>query len=66
MFFSVHPDEIARAKAACAGCPARRACLRLAVERAEPCGVWGGELLQHGVPVAAPPKRGRPRRSAAA
>ncbi len=60
LYFSPHPDEIARAKAACAGCPVRPACLRLAVERLEPCGVWGGELLRDGVPIAAPPKRGRP------
>ena len=32
----------ADAKAACALCPVRTDCLRLAVERNEPVGIWGG------------------------
>lgn len=32
----------ARAKAACAVCPVREACLLSAVQRNEPAGIWGG------------------------
>jgi pyruvate/2-oxoglutarate dehydrogenase complex dihydrolipoamide acyltransferase (E2) component len=32
----------ARAKAACAGCEVREACLLAAVDRNEPAGIWGG------------------------
>lgn len=66
LYFSIHLDEIARAKAACSGCPVRPACLHGAMERGEPCGVWGGELLEHGTPIAAPRRPGRPRKVAVA
>lgn len=60
LFFSDDPVDIARAKAICRRCDRRDACLGAALSRAEPAGVWGGELLNGGVVVA--PKRpcGRP------
>jgi WhiB family redox-sensing transcriptional regulator len=39
----------------------RLACLAGALERGEPWGVWGGELLQNGVITAGKRPRGRPR-----
>jgi WhiB family redox-sensing transcriptional regulator len=35
-------QDRAEAKAICAGCPVRDACLRFALERGEDTGVWGG------------------------
>jgi WhiB family redox-sensing transcriptional regulator len=45
--------------------PIRRACLSAALERAEPWGVWGGEILERGSIVSRKRPRGRPRRLAA-
>jgi WhiB family transcriptional regulator, redox-sensing transcriptional regulator len=50
----------------CAKCPLRSNCLREALDREEPWGVWGGELLLNGRivtskrPCGRPPKRPRP------
>jgi len=60
LFFSESLDDIARAKAFCAGCVVREACLASAVARREPWGVWGGELLVNGKVIANKRKRGRP------
>lgn len=66
LFFSDHVLDIARAKAICAKCVHRERCLSDALERQEPWGVWGGELLSQGRIVAVkrpcgrPPKRPRP------
>jgi WhiB family transcriptional regulator, redox-sensing transcriptional regulator len=60
LFFSEDLSEIARAKAICANCPVRGSCLDAAVERREPWGVWGGELLMNGKVLAARRRRGRP------
>jgi len=66
LFFSDHVLDIARAKAICARCGLRESCLRDALDREEPWGVWGGELLSMGRIVAnkrpggRPPKRPRP------
>ena len=66
LFFSDHLLDIARAKAICAKCALRSTCLSEALEREEPWGVWGGELLSGGRIVAnkrpggRPPKRPRP------
>ena len=60
LFFSEQLDDIARAKAFCAGCPVREACLSAAVTRREPWGVWGGELLVNGKIIANKRRRGRP------
>lgn len=60
LFFSDEPLDIARAKAICARCTEAGACLSSALERAEPWGVWGGELLDGGRIVAVKRPRGRP------
>jgi WhiB family redox-sensing transcriptional regulator len=60
MFFSDDEFDIARAKAICARCGLRRACLSGALERREAYGVWGGELLVDGAVVAVKRGRGRP------
>jgi WhiB family redox-sensing transcriptional regulator len=65
LWFSDVPDEIDRARDLCAGCPMRRECLRGALDRAETCGVWGGELFMGGSPVPSPKRNGRPRKDAA-
>jgi WhiB family transcriptional regulator, redox-sensing transcriptional regulator len=63
LFFAESPADIARAKELCRGCPAAAACLAGALDRAEPWGVWGGELVLRGVVVASKRGRGRPRGS---
>lgn len=66
LFFSDHVLDIARAKAICAKCALAESCLADAIDREEPWGVWGGELLSMGRIVAnkrpggRPPKRPRP------
>ena len=66
LFFSDHVLDIARAKAICAKCALAESCLDEALEREEPWGVWGGELLSggrivaHKRPGGRPPKRPRP------
>ena len=66
LFFSDHVIDIARAKAICNKCPLRVECLAGALEREEPWGVWGGELIAagrlvaHKRPCGRPPKRPRP------
>jgi WhiB family transcriptional regulator, redox-sensing transcriptional regulator len=66
LFFADDPGSIARAKGLCAGCQVRAACLDGALHRGEPWGVWGGELVLHGVVVGAKRRRGRPRKPAIA
>ena len=65
LFFAERPDDLERAKALCVGCPVRLACLAAALERAEPWGVWGGEIFDQGVVIARKRPRGRPRKVAA-
>lgn len=66
LFFSDHVADIARAKAMCDLCPLKFECLAGALEREEPWGVWGGELLSGGRivankrPCGRPPKNPRP------
>ncbi len=43
-------------------CPIRRECLNAALERQEPWGVWGGEILDRGTVIARKRPRGRPRK----
>jgi WhiB family redox-sensing transcriptional regulator len=62
LFFADSPQHVEQAKAMCQGCRARLACLAGALERREPSGVWGGELLMRGVIVPGKRPRGRPRR----
>jgi len=60
LFFSEQIDDIARAKAVCARCPMIEPCLRGALARREPWGVWGGQLFLNGKILAQKRKRGRP------
>jgi WhiB family transcriptional regulator, redox-sensing transcriptional regulator len=60
LFFSEQLDDIARAKQFCRGCEVRDDCLEAALNRREPWGVWGGELLANGKVLAQKRKRGRP------
>ena len=62
LFFSDDNVDIARAKAICARCSLRTSCLEEALERLEPWGVWGGELIDNGRIVADRRPRGRPSR----
>ncbi|MCA1004703.1 WhiB family transcriptional regulator [Rhodococcus hoagii] len=64
LWFSPVPADLERAKRQCGGCPIRSRCLAEALERAEPWGVWGGEILHRGVVVARKRLRGRPRSTA--
>jgi WhiB family redox-sensing transcriptional regulator len=63
LFFAESPEDVEQAKALCRGCRARTACLAGALERSEPWGVWGGELLMCGAIVPRKRPRGRPRKS---
>lgn len=66
LWFADSPADLERAKALCADCPVRAQCLSAALERAEPWGVWGGEILDRGSIVGCKRSRGRPRKDAAA
>ncbi|MDS1272552.1 WhiB family transcriptional regulator [Lipingzhangella sp. LS1_29] len=63
LFFAEAPTDIEAAKTLCADCPVRQQCLTGALERREPWGVWGGELLVSGQVVARKRPRGRPRKN---
>jgi WhiB family redox-sensing transcriptional regulator len=63
LFFAESPEDVEQAKAMCRGCRARLACLTGALERREPWGVWGGELLLRGTIVPRKRPRGRPRKT---
>ena len=54
--------DVEAAKALCVPCPLREACLAGALERREPWGVWGGQLVVAGVVVPRKRPRGRPRK----
>lgn len=66
LWFAEAPAELERAKVLCGGCPIRLQCLAGALERAEPWGVWGGEILAGGAVLARKRPRGRPRKGDAA
>jgi WhiB family redox-sensing transcriptional regulator len=63
LFFAESPADVETAKALCVSCPLRARCLAEALERREPWGVWGGELVVHGVVVPRKRPRGRPRKT---
>lgn len=59
LWFAEQPRDVELAKRHCQPCPVRQRCLAGALGRAEPWGVWGGEILLKGTVV--PTKRGRGR-----
>lgn len=65
LWFSNVPAELNLAKAYCRGCPNRQSCLAGAIERAEPAGVWGGEIFERGQIIEFKRPRGRPRKNPA-
>ncbi|OKH80701.1 transcription factor WhiB [Mycobacterium sp. ST-F2] len=66
MWFADSPTQLEQAKALCADCPIRLQCLNEALEREEPWGVWGGEILERGAVIARKRPRGRPRKDVVA
>lgn len=66
LWFAELPAEVEHAKELCGPCPFRVQCLDGAVQRGEPWGVWGGQLLLEGRVVPRKRPRGRPRKSEAA
>lgn len=63
LWFAELPEEVEQAKGLCLDCPLREACLAGALERREPWGVWGGQLVLQGVVVPRKRPRGRPRKN---
>jgi WhiB family redox-sensing transcriptional regulator len=66
LWFAESPADVEFAKALCGACPVRIECLAGALNRAEPWGVWGGELFVQGTIVARKRPRGRPRKNSVA
>ncbi len=66
LWFAESPADVEAAKALCGPCPFREACLSGALERSEPWGVWGGQLVVSGVVVPRKRPRGRPRKDSLA
>lgn len=66
LWFAEDPDDLERAKVLCAACPIRAQCLTAALDRAEPWGVWGGQIIERGEVVARKRPRGRPRKDVVA
>jgi WhiB family redox-sensing transcriptional regulator len=64
LFYAEDIAGIIAARAICQGCNVQSLCLQAAIERAEPAGVWGGELFCEGAIVAQKRPRGRPRKDA--
>ena len=62
LWFAERPADVELAKTLCGACPVRAECLASALDRAEPWGVWGGELFVQGSIVARKRPRGRPRK----
>lgn len=64
LWFADTPAGLEVAKTLCVSCPIRRQCLAAALQRAEPWGVWGGEIFDQGSIVSHKRPRGRPRKDA--
>ena len=63
LWFAESPADVEEAKSRCGGCPIQAACLDGALDRGEPWGVWGGQLVLSGQVVARKRPRGRPRKN---
>ena len=63
LWFAEHPADLERANTLCGDCPIRRQCLRAALDRSEPWGVWGGEIIDAGAVLKRKRPRGRPRKA---
>lgn len=66
LWFAEQTARVEQAKALCRECPLIAGCLAGALERAEPWGVWGGQVFIGGTVVATKRGRGRPRKNPAA
>lgn len=64
LWFADAPADLELAKRHCGRCPIQPACLEGALDRAEPWGVWGGQIVLDGAVVARKRPRGRPRKDA--
>jgi WhiB family redox-sensing transcriptional regulator len=62
LWFAESPVDLEHAKVLCAECPIRLQCLAAALDRGEPWGVWGGEIIERGSVVQRKRPRGRPRK----
>jgi WhiB family redox-sensing transcriptional regulator len=62
LWFADVPADLEVAKTFCGACPLKVECLAGAIERAEPWGVWGGEIFERGAVVPRKRPRGRPRK----
>jgi WhiB family redox-sensing transcriptional regulator len=62
LFFADSDLEISLAKSLCGSCPMKNACLEGALDRREPCGIWGGQLIEDGVIIERKRRPGRPPR----
>lgn len=66
LWFAERAAELEQAKSLCGLCFLRKDCLAGAIQRGEPWGVWGGEILRDGLVVAEKRGRGRPPRPSVA
>jgi WhiB family redox-sensing transcriptional regulator len=57
LWFAAEDASVAEAKSLCSTCPERAQCLRGALQRGEPWGVWGGELFHRGEVVTRLPRQ---------
>ena len=64
LWFAEQGAQVEQAKALCRACPLMEGCLAGAIDRAEPWGVWGGQVFVDGVVVPTKRGRGRPRKDA--
>jgi WhiB family transcriptional regulator, redox-sensing transcriptional regulator len=63
LWFADTPADLERAKELCLDCPVIAECLKGALARREPWGVWGGQIFERGTVVARKRPRGRPRKA---